>query len=134
MFGLSCDKFRGAFLNKFAMFKDGDLIADVFHDGEIVGDKKVRKIEFLLKIHQKIHDLSLDGNVQGTDGFVADDEFRFDSKSASNPDSLALTSAELMRKSACKGRIESHKLKKLGHAIHAIRGTHLWKVNFKGFS
>jgi hypothetical protein len=76
----------------------------------------------------------LDGNVQGTDGFVADDEFRFDSESASNPDSLALASAELMWKSARKGRIKSHEAKKFGHAIYVIRGTHLWKVNFKGFS
>jgi hypothetical protein len=121
-------------LNKFAMFQDGDLITDVFHDGEIVSDKKIGQAKFFLEIHQKIHDLSLDGNVQGTDGFVADDELRFDSESASNPDSLALTSAELMWKSACKGRIKSHELKKLGHAIHPIRGTHLWKVNFKGFS
>jgi hypothetical protein len=76
----------------------------------------------------------LDGDIQRAYGFVADDELRFDSKSASNPDSLALTSAELMWKSARKARIKSHEAKKFGHAIHAIRGTHLWKVNFKGFS
>ena len=128
------DGFRWALLNKFAMFQDGDLIADVFHDGEIVSNKKISQAKFFLKIHQKIHDLSLDGNVQGTDGFVADDEFRFDSESASNPDSLALATAELMWKSARKGRIKSHEAKKFGHAIYAIRGTHLWKVNFKGFS
>jgi len=116
------------------MFKDGDLVADVLHDGEIVSDKKIGQAKFFLKIHQKIHDLSLDGNVQCTDGFVADDELGFDSESASNPDSLALTPAELMWKSARKGRIKSHKAKKFSYAIYAIRGTHLWKVNFKGFS
>ena len=31
--GVGCDGFRWALLNKFAMFKDGDLIADVFYDG-----------------------------------------------------------------------------------------------------
>jgi hypothetical protein len=57
------DLFRGALFNKFAMLKDGDLVADVFHDGEIVGDEKIGQGEFLLEIHQKIHDLSLDGDV-----------------------------------------------------------------------
>ena len=31
--GVGRDGFRWALLNKFAMFKDGDLIADVFYDG-----------------------------------------------------------------------------------------------------
>ena len=31
--GVGSDGFRWALLNKFAMFKDGDLIADVFYDG-----------------------------------------------------------------------------------------------------
>jgi hypothetical protein len=42
MFRLSCDKFRRALLNKFAMFQDGDLVADVFYDSKIVSDEKVR--------------------------------------------------------------------------------------------
>ena len=40
--GVVRDGFRWALLNKFTMFQDGNLVADVFYDSEIVGDEKVR--------------------------------------------------------------------------------------------
>ena len=103
------DLFRGAFFNKFAMFKDGYLVADVFHYGEIVGNKKIGQVQFFLEIHQKIHDLSLNGDVQGTDGFVTDNEFGFDSKGAGDADPLALSPAELVGKASGVGRVETDK-------------------------
>ena len=106
---MGSDLLRGAFFNKFAMFKDGDLVADVLHNGEIVGDKKIGQVEFFLEIHQKIHDLSLNGDVQGTDGFVADNEFGFDGEGAGDADPLALSSAELVGKASGVSGVETDK-------------------------
>ena len=75
--------------------------------------------------------MGLDGNIEGADRFVADDEFGFDRKSPSNSDPLTLTPAELMGKSASKAGIQSHQLEKLGHSLGAIGGPHGREVNFK---
>ena len=113
------------------MFKNRDLIADVLHDSKIVGDKKVRKIEFLLQIHQEVHDLSLDGDVESTDGFIADDEFRFNGKGAGDADALALAPAEFVGKTSGVGGIEADQLEKFGYADRAIGRGHFWKMDLQ---
>ena len=37
-----------------------DTVADVTYDGKIMGDEEVGQAEFLLQIHEEIHDLCLD--------------------------------------------------------------------------
>ena len=77
MLGLGGDLFGRSLFHQFTMFEDGNLIADMFNHGEVMGDEEVGEIELFLKIHQKIDDLGLDRNVEGTDRFVTDDELRF---------------------------------------------------------
>ena len=125
------DLFRGALFNKFAMLKDGDLVADVFHDGEIVGDEKIGQVEFLLEIHQKIHDLSLDGDVQSADGFVADNEFRFNGESAGNADPLALSPAKLVGKASGMSGVQTYESQEFRYSIQSVGSGHLGEVNFE---
>ena len=109
MSGVGGDEFGGAFFDEFTVFENGDLIADVFNDGEVVGDKEVSKVELFLKIHEEVDDLGLDRDIEGTDRFVADDKFRFDGEGAGNADALALASAKFVGESAGVGRVEADK-------------------------
>ena len=109
MGGLGGDEFGGAFFDEFTMFENRDLIADVFNDGEVVGDKEVSKVELFLKIHEEVDDLGLDRDIEGTDRFVADDKLRFDGEGAGNADALALASAKFVGEAAGVGRVEADK-------------------------
>ncbi len=109
MGGVGGDEFGGAFFDEFTVFENGNLIADVFNDGEIVGNKEVGEVKFFLEVHQKVDDLGLDRNIEGTDRFVADDKLRFDGEGASNTDALALTSAKFVGEAAGVGRVEADK-------------------------
>ena len=109
MGGVGGDEFGGAFFDEFTVFENGDLIADVFNDGEVVGDKEVSKVELFLEIHQKVDDLGLDRDIEGTDRFVADDKLRFDGEGTGDADALALASAKFVGEAAGVGRVEADK-------------------------
>ena len=110
MGGVGGDEFGRAFFDEFTVFENGDLIADVFNDGEVVGNEKVGEVKFFLEVHQKVDDLSLDRDIEGTDRFVADNEFRFDGERAGDADALALAAAELVGKTAGMGRVEADQI------------------------
>ncbi len=103
------DEFRGAFFDEFTVFENGNLIADVFNDGEIVGNEEVGEVKFFLEVHQKVDDLGLDRDIECTDRFVADDKLRFDGEGAGNADTLALATAKFVGEAAGVGRVETDK-------------------------
>jgi len=107
--GVGGDKFGGAFFDELTVFKNGDLIADVFDDGEIVGNEKVGEVKFFLEVHQKVDDLGLNRDIECADRFVADDKLRFNGEGAGNTDTLALASAKFVGKAAGVGRVEADK-------------------------
>jgi hypothetical protein len=109
MGGVGGDEFGGAFFDEFTVFENRDLIADVFDDGEIVGNEEVGEVKFFLEVHQKVDDLGLNRHIECADWFVADDELRFDGEGASNADTLALASAEFVGEAAGVGRVEADK-------------------------
>jgi hypothetical protein len=110
MGGVGGDEFGGAFFDEFTVFENGNLIADVFDDGEIVGNEEVSKVKFFLEVHQKVDDLGLNRDIECADRFVADDELRFDGEGPGNADTLALASAEFVREAAGVGRVEADKI------------------------
>jgi hypothetical protein len=83
-------------LHNLSHVHDGDAIADVFYNPEIVRDEQVGETELVSQVHQEVQNLRLDGDVEGGDGFVGDNQLRMKGDSPGNPDSLALTSAELV--------------------------------------
>ena len=71
-------------------------VTDVLNHGKIMGDKKERQPQTLLKFVQKIDDLCLYRNVEGRDRFVTHNEFRFKNQRARDSDAfLAEASAAL---------------------------------------
>jgi hypothetical protein len=107
--GVGGDEFGGAFFDEFTVFENGDLIADVLDDSEIVGNEEVSKVELFLEVHQKVDDLGLNRDIEGTDWFVANDELRFDGEGPGNADALALASAKFVGEAASVGRVEADK-------------------------
>ena len=109
MGGVGGDEFGRAFFDEFTVFENRDLIADVFNDGEVVGNEKVGEVKFFLEVHQKVDDLGLDRDIEGTDRFIADDKLRFDGEGAGNTDALALSSAKFVGEAAGVSRVEADK-------------------------
>src|SRR5512133_165652 len=81
-----------------AQIHDGDPVRDVAHDRQVVGDEEVRQRELRLELLEEVDDLRLDRDVERRDGLVGDDEVGVDRERAGDPDPLALTARELVRK------------------------------------
>ena len=62
-----------------------------------MGDDEIGETELFLQVLEEIEHLGLDGDVEGRDRFVGDDEFRVDGEGPGDPDALSLTAGELMR-------------------------------------
>lgn len=52
-------------LNDLSQIHHGDPVADMLHDTKVVGDEEIGEAQLIPKIHQKIKDLGLDGDIQG---------------------------------------------------------------------
>ena len=83
-------------------------------DGEVVGDEEVGDVALAAEVGQEIEDLALDGDIQGGDGFVADDEIGGEGKGAGDADALALAAGEFVGISVGVGRIEADALQERG--------------------
>ena len=67
------------------------------HQPQVVGDEQIGQLELLLQIHQQVHDLRLNRDVERRDGLVGDDERRVQRQRAGEADPLPLPAAELVR-------------------------------------
>src|SRR5438132_5871233 len=81
-------------------------MADMLDDGEVVGDKEIRKAMALLEVLKQIDNLRLHRNVEGANRLVANNELWANTKGAGDADPLALAAAELMRVSLGVLRIQ----------------------------
>ena len=82
---------------------DRDVVGDLAHDAEIVGDEQHRHTEPRLKIFQELKDLSLNGDVERRGWLVGDEEIRSIGESHSDHHALTLPAGELMRIGAQPG-------------------------------
>ncbi len=62
-----------------------------------------------MEVHQKVNDLGLDRDIEGTDRLVANNKLRFDGEGAGNTDALALASAKFVGEAAGVCRVEADK-------------------------
>ena len=92
--GMPVNLFTGTGLGDPAQVHDGDGLADVPDDFEVVGDEQVGQAEVGLEVGEEVEDLGLDGDVEGGDGFVADDELGAQGQGAGDADALALAAGE----------------------------------------
>src|SRR5580704_11193066 len=71
-------------------------MGQVLDNGEVVADEQEREPKLALQILQQVHDLGLDGHVEGRDRFVAYDEVRIGGERTRDGDALALAAGELV--------------------------------------
>ena len=110
-------------LDHLAEVHDGHAVGDVLHDGQVVGDEQISGSVLLLQVLQQVQDLSLDGNVQGGNRLVADDELRAQDERASDADALTLTAGELVRVAVDVLGIEADHVKQLANALDTLLGS-----------
>jgi hypothetical protein len=84
----------GPVLQDHAVLEDQHLAADVLDHAEVVGDEQVAEPEALLQVRQEVEDAGLHGDVEGRDGFVADDDLRLGGERAGDGDALPLPARE----------------------------------------
>jgi len=83
-------------LDDLALTRDQHALSEVADDGRIVGDEDIGEAEPVFEVGRKVDHLSLDGYIEGGDGFVADDEFRLESECLGDGDALTLATLELV--------------------------------------
>ena len=86
-------------------------------DAEIVGDEDIGEAHLILQLLQEVEDLGLDGDIEGGDRFVGDDEIGLADEGACDADALALAAAEGMGVTAHDLGGEANETEGVGDAI-----------------
>lgn len=110
---------------------DGDAIAEVADERHGVGDEEVGEAVLALEVAEEVDDLGSDGDVEGADGFVEDQELGAEGEGSGDVDALALASAELVRVAGEGGGVEADGGEEFEEAgLHAFGG--LFVVDAEG--
>jgi hypothetical protein len=119
--------------DQFSEVHDGDVIAHVAHDGEVMSDEEVGQFEFVLEVFEEVENLGLDADVEGANGFVTDEEFGLDGEGAGDADALALAAAEFVRIPAGGVGWEADFFEEIGDGFLAFIAGQGAKVDGEGF-
>lgn len=91
------DFIDGAGFDDLATEHDGDAVHDAADDAEIVGDEDDGHVEIPAELGEEVHDLLLDGDVEGGGGLVGDEELGLGAEGHGDHDALLHAAAELVR-------------------------------------
>jgi hypothetical protein len=97
MFRLGVELAVGAGFYDLSQVHDRNVVADIFHDGKIVGNDDVGKLKLLLQVDEQIDDLGLNGDVKGGDRLIAYDDLGIEGQCPRDPDPLSLPARKLVR-------------------------------------
>ena len=56
---------RWSLLYDAAEIHDGDAVAEMLHDAEVVADEQISEVQVTAQVHEQVEDLSLDRDVKG---------------------------------------------------------------------
>ena len=87
-----------------------------------MGDEQAGKAQLGLQGAQQVQDHGLYGDVQGTGGFVGDDQARVQGQGTGDRHPLALATAHLVGVALGHGGRQAHRLQQLAHARPPGRG------------
>ena len=115
---------RGALLHHLAGVHDRDAVGQGGHQGEVVADEHHGEAELFAQPVEQVHDLLLDGDVQGGGGLVGDHQTRVAGQGHGDQHALALAAGELVRVGGERAdRVELDQFQQvLGAAGPAARG------------
>jgi len=114
-----------ALLHDLAAVDDVYSIAHVMDYGEIVRHEQVAQTEPALNIEEKVEDLCLNREVEGTDRFIANYEPRGDHERSGNRNSLSLATRELPGVTFRGTGRQSNELQHLTYARICLRTAQL---------
>ena len=90
-------------------------MAHVLDDGQIVGDEQVAQVQVALQLHQQVENLRPDRDIQARNRLVQHNQIGPEGQGASNGNTLALSSAELVREERGRNRVQPHVFKQFAH-------------------
>jgi hypothetical protein len=108
------DLVSDAGLHQATPVEDGDPVGDVPDHREVVADEEVAQMQLLLQVPQQVEDLCLNGEIQGADGLVADDQAGRQHEGAGDRDALQLPAGELCGIARRGAGVEPHALERAG--------------------
>ena len=108
-------------------------MAYVLDHGQVVGNEEIGQAELALQVHHQVEDLRLNGDIEGRNRFVGDDELRRERERARDPDTLALAAGELVRVMGHVRFAQPHALEQLRHPRGSVLGR-AEAVDAQGFA
>ncbi len=110
----------GAGLDDLAQVHDRHPVADMPHDGQVVGDEQVGEAKPVLQFLQQVHDPGLDGDVECRHGFVEHQHLGVEGEGPRDADTLPLATGELVREAVAVLGVEAHQLEEPVDALRAL--------------
>ncbi len=129
MRGSAEDLRSGAGLHDLAGAHDGNARGELRDDGKTVRNEQDGELKFALEILQEFEDLRADGDVEGADRLVGDDQPGAKNQRAGDADALALSAGKFVRVTGERVRGETHSLQSFTHTAAALVAGELRLVN-----
>jgi len=119
------DEFRrGCCLDNFAQVHDGDAVAHLANNGQIVRDEKISEAQAFAQVLQQQQHLCLNGNIQGGNRFIAHHQRRIERQSSRNSHALPLPAGKLVRIAVGQGRAQANSGQQVrGFFLTLVRGA-----------
>ncbi|KPZ30016.1 hypothetical protein AN901_204522 [Pseudomonas syringae pv. theae] len=81
-------------------------VTQVFHHTQVVADEQIGQAQLIAQVHEQVENLRLNRHVQRCHRLVTDQQFRLHRQRTGDANTLALTTAELMRVALAQLRAE----------------------------
>jgi len=134
VFWLVEDLFGVAHFQELAGVHHGDARGDVGDHGQTVGNENIGQREFALEFLQQQKNLRADGDIEGGDGFVGDDELGPENQGACDTDALALAAGEFRSCGHLRGEKGKVKLETTGDWRARLMSSHLLTSGITNFN
>ena len=118
------DFLRRPDLHDAAQVHHGDVVGEVAHHAQVMGDEDHGGAEGLLDLQQQVDHRRLHRHVQGGHRLVADDQVRPAGQGPGDAHPLLLAAGQLPRQPVVVGRREAHRLEQADHLVFDLHGRH----------
>src|SRR5271156_4648100 len=96
------------------------MVGELCDNRQAVRNEEIGKGEFALKVLKQQENLRADGDIEGGDGLVRDDEFWTKDQGAGDTDALALAAGEFVRVARDGVLFQTNAIENFGGAVEAL--------------